>query len=229
MLDRRTERERDLHESVARSVPLAQQISRGPLYTNVRSRPLRLMLGSKAPFEEEFLEGMIEEGVARSLVRRMFGAAKLDILTFDEVKRDETATLQAVVVVAIVTVAQVVGAAGEGNQGVVWGMVPAYSGWFLWSGVAYLMGDKLFGGRATWRELLRVLGFAQAPSILGILGVMPGMAGRIGVMVGVWLLITGVVALRSVFGFGTGKAIITAVVGWIIAHIPIVIIHEIVG
>jgi hypothetical protein len=169
---------------------------------------------------------MVEESVARSVVHRMFGAARLDASTFDEVKRDQTANLQAVTVVVIVTVAQAIGAAGEGGPGVMWGMVPAFTGWFLWSGVAYLIGHKLFGGRATWDELLRVLGFAQAPSMLGILGAVPGMAGPIGVVMGVWLLTAGVVALRQVLGIGTGRAIITAVVGWVVAHIPIVIIHE---
>jgi hypothetical protein len=172
---------------------------------------------------------MVEKSVARSVVHRMFGAARLDVSTFDEVKRDQTANLQAVTVVVIVTVAQAIGAAGEGGPGVLWGMVPAFTGWFLWSGVAYLIGDKLFGGRATWDELLRVLGFAQAPSMLGIFGVVPGMAGPIGVVMGVWLLTAGVVALRQVLGIGTGRAIITAVVGWVVAHIPIVIIHELVA
>lgn len=172
---------------------------------------------------------MIKEGVARSLVGRMVGAAKLDVSTFDEVRRDETATLQAVTVVVIVTVAQAIGAAGDGGPGVVWGMVPAFTGWFLWSGVAYLIGSKLLGGRATWHELLRVLGFAQAPSMLGILGVVPGMTGPVGVVMGVWLLVAGVVALREVLGIGTGKAVTTAVAGWVIAHLPMVIIHQSVG
>lgn len=170
-----------------------------------------------------------EEGAARSLVRRMLGAAKLDIATYDEVRRDEAATVQAAVVVAIVAMAQAIGAAGEDGPGVVGGLVPAYAGWVLWSGVAYLIGFRLLGGTATWGQLLRALGFAQTPSVLAIVGIVPGMAGPAGAVVGVWLLATGVVAIRHVLGLGTAKAIAIAVAGWIIAHILIIIVHELVG
>lgn len=171
----------------------------------------------------------MQEGMARSLVRRMLGAARLDTDTFDEVRADKTATVQAAIVVAIVAVAQAIGAAGEGSPGMIGGMVPAFAGWILWSGVAYLLGTRVFQGRATGRELLRVLGFAQAPSLLGILGIVPGMAGPLGVVLGVWLLIAGVVALRQALSISTARAIITAVAGWIIAHIPMVIVYEMVA
>lgn len=169
------------------------------------------------------------EGFARSLVSRMIGAAKLDSSTYLAVKRDETATVQAAVVVAIVAVAQAIGAVAGGGPGVIGGLVPAFAGWVLWSGLAYLIGVKLFGGTATWGELLRTLGFAQTPSMLGILGVVPGMEGPVGAVVGVWLLITGVVAIRHALDLGTGRALITAVVGWVVAHVPIVIVHEMLG
>ena len=168
-------------------------------------------------------------GMVRSLVRRMAGAAKLDVAAFDEVKRDESATLQAAVVISIVAVAQAIGAAGEGGPGVVVSLVPAFAGWILWSGVAYLIGVKVFGGAATLGELLRTLGFAQTPSMLAVFGLVPGMAGPIGTVIGVWLLIAGVIAIRHVLRIGTGRAVAVAVVAWIIAHVPIVIIHEMVS
>lgn len=165
----------------------------------------------------------------RSLIQRMIGAAKLDIHTFDEVKRDESATVQAAAVVTIVAMAQAIGAASEGGPGIVGGLVPAFAGWILWSGVAYLVGNGLLGGTATWGELLRTLGFAQAPSLLGVLGIVPGVSGWVDAVVGVWLLITGVVAIRRVFRFGIGTSIGIAIGGWIIAHVPIVLIHQRVG
>lgn len=166
--------------------------------------------------------------VRSSIIRRMAGAAKLDVSTFDELKRDESAILQAMVVISVVAVAQSVGAAGGGGPGVVKALVPAFTGWILWSGVAYLIGVKVFRGAATWGELLRTLGFAQTPSLLAVLGVVPGMAGLVGTVVGVWLLLAGVAAIRHVLQIGTGGAAATAVVAWIIAHIPMVIIHEMV-
>lgn len=171
----------------------------------------------------------MDEVIVRPLMQRMIGAAKLDIHTFDEVMRDDSATLQAAIVVTIVAVAQAIGAASKGGPGIVGGLVPAFAGWILWSGVAYLIGNGLFGATATWGELLRTLGFAQTPSLLGVLAIVPGVAGLVDAVVGAWLLITGIVAIRHVFGFGIGRSAAISIGGWIIAHIPIVIAHEIVG
>ena len=167
--------------------------------------------------------------IARPVMQRMIGAAKLDAHTYQGVMRDHSATLQAAAVVAIVAVAQAIGAASQGGPGVVGGLVPAFAGWILWSGVAYFVGNNLFGGTATWGELLRALGFAQAPSLLGVLGIVPGAAGPVDTVVGAWLLMTGIVAIRHVFGFGIGRSVAIAIGGWIFAHVPIVIIHELVG
>lgn len=171
----------------------------------------------------------MDEVIVRSLMQRMIGAAKLDSHTFDEVMRDESATLQAATVVTIVAVAQAIGAASEGGPGIIGGLVPAFAGWILWTGVVHLIGNGLFGARATWGELLRTLGFAQTPSLLGILGIVPVVAGLVDTVVGAWLLITGIVAIRHVFGFGIARSTAIAIGGWIVAHIPIVIVHEIVG
>lgn len=167
--------------------------------------------------------------MSRSVMQRMIGAAMLDSRTFDEVKRDDAATLQAVVVVAIVAVAQAIGAASKGGPGVVGGLVPAFAGLILWVEVASLIGNRLFGGKAIRGELLRTLGFAQTPSLLGILAMVPGMAVSVDTIVGLWLLMTGIAAIRQVFGFGVWKSAAIAVGGWIIAHIPIVIIHDLLG
>jgi hypothetical protein len=169
----------------------------------------------------------MEQGRVRSVVRRMVGAAKLDVAVFDEVRRDGSATWQAVVVITIVAAAQAIGAGGGGGPGIVEGLVPAFTGWILWSAVAYLIGVKMLGRAATVGELLRTLGFAQTPSLLAVLELVPGMAGLVGAVLGVWLLATGVVAIRHVLGVGTAAAVAIAVVAWVIAHLPMVLIHEI--
>jgi hypothetical protein len=95
-------------------------------------------------------------------------------------------------------------------------MVAAFVGWLIWALLTYLIGDKLLGGTATWGELLRTLGFAQAPGLLLVLGVVPGLRLLSVGIVGVWTLITGVVALRQALDFSTGRAILTAVIGWVV-------------
>ena len=151
----------------------------------------------------------------RSLTERMIGAAKLDIDTYEEVEADTDATMQAGSVVGMVAIASALGGIGGGAAQALGGLVAAIVGWLLWSGITYVIGDKLLGGTATWGELLRTLGFAQTPGLLFILGAIPVVGWLIVPVVGIYLLFTGVVAIRQALDFGTGRAILTAVLGLI--------------
>jgi hypothetical protein len=151
----------------------------------------------------------------RSIVDRMKGAALLDVPTYEEVEADTTATGQAAAVVGIVAVCSAIGAIGRGGAGIIGALVAAFVGWLLWAGITYLIGDKLLGGTATWGELLRTLGFAQAPGVLAILGIVPVLGGLVRFIVVIWLLVTGIVAIRQALDFSTGKAVATALLGWL--------------
>ncbi|HSK18008.1 MAG TPA: YIP1 family protein [Longimicrobiales bacterium] len=151
----------------------------------------------------------------RSMTERMIGAAKLNVGVYEEVEADGSATGQAAGVVAIVALCSAIGGIGGGAQGVFGGLIAALLGWALWAGITYLIGDKLLGGTATWGELLRTLGFAQAPGVLFLLGVVPLLGTVVVIIVGVWILVTGVVAIRQALDFGTGRAIATALLGFI--------------
>lgn len=155
----------------------------------------------------------------RSMWDRMKGAAMLDIPTYEEVEHDESLTVQAGMVVIIVAVARGIGGIGGAETGIIGGVLAALFGWLLWAGVTYLVGDKLLGGTATWGELLRTLGYAQAPGVLLILGFLPLIGWLVGVLVFFWLLATGIVAIRQALDFSTGKAILTAFLGWILAFV----------
>lgn len=156
----------------------------------------------------------MEEIRQRSIVQRMQGAALLEVPVYEEVEHDTTATGQAAVVVGIVAVASAIGAIGQGGGGMIAGLISAYLGWLVWSGVTYFIGTRAFGGTATWGELLRTIGFAQSPGVLNIAAIIPilGWLVRLGVVV--WLLVCGIVAIRQALDFSTGKAILTALIGW---------------
>lgn len=162
--------------------------------------------------------------MAGTMLDRMKGAAMLNVDTYEEVEADTTATGQAAGVVIVAAVASAIGAAGSGSSGMVVGLVGAVLGWLVWSGVTYVIGDKLFGGTATWGELLRTLGFAQAPGVLSILGILPGLGGLIRFAVAIWILIAGIIAIRQALDFSTGKAVLTAVIGWLVLLIPAMIL-----
>lgn len=155
------------------------------------------------------------EYARRSIADRMRGAAMLDVATYEEVEHDADATGQAAVVVVIVAVCTAIGAIWRGGPSIIMGPVSAILGWLLWSAVTYLIGDKLLGGTATWGELLRTIGFAQSPGVLMIFGIIPILGGLVRAVVAIWLLIAGVVAIRQALDFSTGKAILTAILGWL--------------
>lgn len=157
----------------------------------------------------------MDETKARSLVDRMMGAALLDVSVYEEVEADTTATGQASQVVGLVALASAVATVGTGVGAAIASIIGAYVGWMVWAGVTYLIGSKAFGGTATWGELLRTLGFAQTPGLLYILGVVPILGWFVRVVVGIWMLIAGVIAIRQALDFDTTKAVLTALLGWL--------------
>lgn len=167
--------------------------------------------------------------MAGSMIERMQGAAMLDVATYEEVEADTTATGQAAGVVAIVAVAWAIGASGEGGVAIFGGLVMAFLFWLLWAALTYLIGDKLLGGTATWGELLRTLGFAQSPGVLYVLGIIPFLGGFVRFVVWLWVLVAGIIAIRQALDFSTGKAVATAVVGWVILMIPVVLLFLSIG
>ncbi len=154
------------------------------------------------------------------MVARMLGAAKLDVQTYEEVEADLDATGQAAAVVALAAVATAVGAADLGIIATVFATVWRVLGWMLWAAITYVIGDKIFGGSATWGELLRTLGFAQAPALLLFFAFLPLVGGVLEVVVGIWVLVAGIIAIRQALDFGTGKAILTALIGWLVLFVP---------
>ena len=154
----------------------------------------------------------------RSFFDRMKGAALLDVDVYEDVEADTTATGDAAGVIALVAIATAIGASGGGMYAIFAGILSAFVGWLLWAGLTYLIGDKLLGGTATWGELLRTLGFAQSPGLLMVFGVLPlpGVRVATALVVGVWTLIAGIIAIRQALDFGTGKALLTALFGAVI-------------
>jgi hypothetical protein len=156
----------------------------------------------------------------RSIVERMFGAAMLSVSTYEDVENDRGATGQAFVVVLLGAISQAIamGVMGHGSfvGALFGGAISAVLGWLAWSSVTMFVGTRFFGGRAEWGELLRTLGFAQAPKVLLILGIIPVVGWILVPVVFLWTLVTSLVAIRQALDIDTGKAILTAIVGWVV-------------
>lgn len=150
-----------------------------------------------------------------TFTQRIIGAARVDPVIYNEVEHDTSATGQAAMVVAFAALCSAIGNLGGGLGIMIGAIFSAMTGWLIWSAVTYLIGDKLLGGTATWGELLRVIGFANAPGFFLILGILPFFGWIVRFIVGIWMLICGIVAIREALDFSTGKAILTAILGWI--------------
>jgi hypothetical protein len=208
-----------LPQSQLRLVRLAQPIHLGVI-TQGR-KPSRLCRAAAGCLRGCAEESQMPLPRRYSWTERMVGAAKLDANMYEEVEADTAANGQAAGVVALVAVAQAIGSIGEGTLGLVTGVVAAIVGWLIWAGVTYLIGAKLLGGTATWGELLRTLGFAQTPGVLSVLGIIPVVGGVVRVAVTIWILIAGVIAIRQALDVSTEKAVLTAVLGWLVLALPV--------
>jgi hypothetical protein len=62
---------------------------------------------------------------------------------------------------------------------------------------------------------LRTIGFAQAPGVLGIFRVIPGLDPALRIVISLWILAAVIIAIRQALDFGTGRAILTAMLGFI--------------
>lgn len=160
-----------------------------------------------------------------NIVDRMVRAAKLDNDLYEEVERDTGATTQALLVVVIVAIAAGVagliagimeGTPGAAITGLIFGIVAGIVGWGIWSFLTYLIGTKVLGGTADWGEMLRTIGFAYTPNVLGVFAFIPFLGTLIALAGAIWALIAGVVAVRQALDFSTGKAVLTVVIGWVV-------------
>lgn len=152
--------------------------------------------------------------VKRSMGERMKGAAMLYIPIYEEVEADTEATGQAAGVVAIAAICAAIGGALHGAPALLVGLISVMLGWLLWAGITYLVGAYIFGGTATWGELLRTIGFAWAPGVLYVFGFIPFLGWFIRLVVSLWILVAGILAIRQALDFGTAKAVFTAVLGF---------------
>ena len=153
-------------------------------------------------------------------VRRLVGAFALDPTTYEDVEADDNATTQAVVTVVMSSVAAGVGAQGFGGQ--LWAVVPltvvTLLAWAAWALLTFEVGTRVLPGARTHAdtgELLRTIGFAAAPGLLLVLGVLPGLAIPIFVMASLWMLAAMIVAVRQALDYDTTiHAVAVCIFGW---------------
>jgi hypothetical protein len=155
---------------------------------------------------------------------RLGGAMALRVATYEEVEADRGATSQALVTVVLSSLAAGLGARGFGasspaDVGVF--SAVALMAWVAWSFVVFEIGARILPGaqtRADLGQVLRTTGFATAPGLLRIVGVMPGLTIPSFAIAAVWMLVAMIIAVRQALDYtSTARAVAVCGVGWVLA------------
>lgn len=157
--------------------------------------------------------------------QRMVRAAKLDAAIYEEVEADVGATGQAMAVVALAALAAGFAMRG-GLRALLVTTIASVLGWAVWALLIYWIGARWLPEaetRADWSQLLRTLGFASAPGILRVAGIIPGLQGPLFLVTALWVLVATVVAVRQALDYrSTGRALAVCLLGWIVQWLLIV-------
>lgn len=188
---------------------------------------------------------------------RVKGVFRLNAATFEEIEADESATMQAFWIVAAIALlnsaAIALGSLLLGPEladlqrelmadlpfqlpilspaGLfVQSLVSTFLGWLLWSVTTFVIGTRLFGGQATFAEMLRVIGFAQLPRLLEVFQFIPCLGDLLSLIGLVLALAAGFVGIRQGLDLSNGRTVVTilisllliALVNWFIVS-PILV------
>lgn len=155
-----------------------------------------------------------------SFGERFAGAIRLSPAAFEDVEADTSSLKQALVVVLLSSVAVAVGGRSEASPMLLVSMVGAIVGWMLWSGITYLIGTTILrtpSTHADWGQLLRTTGFATAPGIVALLGIVRPLSAIAAFIASVWMLAAYVIAVRQALDYSsTLRALAVCIVGWLI-------------
>jgi Yip1-like protein len=150
---------------------------------------------------------------------RVIGALKLQASTFEEVENDATATGQAAAIVVAASVASGLGLIFWLGIGmVIRQIIVSLIAWGIGSTVIWAIGTKLMPGKNTQADipqLLRVLGFAQAPGVFAILTIVPIVRYLVLLVVALWTIAATVVGVKQALDYDDiMKAVIVCLIAF---------------
>lgn len=172
------------------------------------------------------------------MLARMMGAVRLNAATFEDVENDRGATIQAMMVVVLVSIAGGIGGiAAFGIWGLVFGLVGGLVQWALWAMVTFLVGTTILKTpetHADWGQLARTTGFAQTPGLFKVFLFIPGLGSitlpgtDLPIILGIatiWQLAAMVTAVRQALDYhSTWRAIGVVAIGFVIIGVLQVIV-----
>ncbi len=106
-------------------------------------------------------------------------------------------------------------------------------GWYVWAFLTYYIGTRLLPEpqtQADHGQLLRTIGFASAPGLIRVLGIIPGLAPIVFAVAGVWMLIAMVIAVRQALDYtNTWRAVGVCAIGWVVQAFILAVVFAMFG
>ena len=154
-----------------------------------------------------------------NFINRVIRAIKLDAQVYEEVEADQSALIQSMMVVVLSSMAGGFGFIFRfGLSGIFTGIMMTLVGWFVWAYLIYLVGTKILPEVQTQADpgqLLRTIGFASAPGLIRVLGIVPLLGNFIAIVSSIWILIAMIIATRQALDYkSTVRAIMVCLIGW---------------
>jgi len=161
------------------------------------------------------------EGSMSPYLNRIRRALKLDPALFEEVEADRHATGEAVGVVLLSSGATGLGAIPQTSIGSLAILFLAVLvGWCAWVYVTFVFGVQVFSVPETdvdVGQIVRTSGYAAAPGLFAIFGVVPFLYFPALALALVWMLAAMVVSVRQAFDYSsTWRALGVCAAGWIV-------------
>ena len=168
---------------------------------------------------------------------RVVAAMRLDATVFEEVEHDEEAMGQAFWVIVLSALAQGLGAIQAPSipslVGALFGLsLVGILGWVVGTAVIWLIGVKLMQCTSDFAELMRTIGFASAPKILMMFGVLPlGWWGTtmLAILVSILSIVATVIAVRQALDVATGRAVLVCVIAALVGFAFAVTVGTLLG
>lgn len=155
-----------------------------------------------------------------TLTNRLIGSAQLSAESYEEVETDPRASVQAVIVVLMSSLAAALGAGVHDLGSTLTLLFVTILSWIIWVLLTLVIGTQLLpeeNTRADFSQLLRTTGFSSTPGILRIFGQLPVVGQVIFAGATIWMLFSFVVAVRQALDYtSTARAFAVCLLGWII-------------
>lgn len=188
-----------------------------------------LMSSAAGAISFRAMRRVYDDGMA-SFQQRVIGALRLKSATYEEVEHDTSATMQAAAIVLVVSLTNsvswyfVMWDAGSILRGALLSLLAWVIGaLFLWQ-----IGTRLLPGKKTEADLgqlLRTVGFAQAPGIFGLLAIVPLVGLFVPFIVAFWIIAATFVAVRQALDYDdTFRAIMVCLLAWIVSALTYMVL-----